>query len=753
MERRALIAAMFLTSFGLLLYELLLTRLFAVVLFADFAHLALALAMLGIAVGALAQHLWPSLVPDRGIAARLGWIALGQAAATIAAVAAAIRFPIVEAWETPPLTYQDRSHIANDLLDPVWFAALLPVLALPCAFAGLAFAGAFSRRKEHISALYGADLVGAGVAAIAFLPLLDILSGPDTAFVPILALAACALVLFSVEGSAGRVVAAGTGLAALVALGASLRNDLLVIRQSAGYAEDQLVYVRWTSLTRLAIERGKRGDYMLLDNASASEIFQTEARRAEVALEANRSLVYRLHDPPQRVAILAASAGPEVAVAQSLGYADIDAVDIAGEIFDIVAERYPTVSINPYLVGNTRRVKADGRSAILQARQPYDIIQMVHANLWSSAGLIANAWSPALLETEDAFVDYLRHLAPDGTLSFGRGAQTDGIFRSVVAALWVFGAEKPWQHVAWVGGRSTVLLVKPRPWTDDERARLAVAMEGCPGARLELDPTGEKPTKAFREKVGPAMTDDHPYDDTPERVWNSLWNSVEKQPLAALYRSILVQLAFVLAAGAVFIGGPLVWRGRSELAGTRNVATILAYVCCLGYGYLALETVAIHGLVLYVGHPTYAITVVVMAMLLGSGAGSAWSERLPARRLRTVLAAVLAIGAIGALFPAVLYRVGLQWSLPVRCAVTFAAMLPLAFPMGMAFPLGVRSLPDPARAVVPWAWALNGWMSVLASVGTVLLARLEGYSWAYLAALAAYALAWWLAPRLSRAAG
>ncbi|MFT5684915.1 MAG: hypothetical protein ACI8RZ_005860, partial [Myxococcota bacterium] len=46
-ELRARSLGVFLISGSLILYELLLTRLFAVVMFAQFAHLALALALLG----------------------------------------------------------------------------------------------------------------------------------------------------------------------------------------------------------------------------------------------------------------------------------------------------------------------------------------------------------------------------------------------------------------------------------------------------------------------------------------------------------------------------------------------------------------------------------------------------------------------------------------------------------------------------------------------------------------------------------
>ncbi len=753
--------ALFSMSSGLLLYELVLTRLFAVTLFADFAHLALALALLGIGVGAMAQHLWPSLVPDQGLERRVAWISLIQAVLTMVAVVAAIRFPVLRVSEVPPTTYQDRSYIKDDLFDPVWFAALLPFLSMPFAAAGLAFAGVFSRRKQDIGLYYGADLLGAAVGAVVFVPLLMALAGPDTAFVAVAACGLSAVALFVVEGDRrATALAGGVTLAAAIAALVALRGDLLPIRTAAGYSEDQLIYTRWTPLTRLAIHRDKRGDYMLLDNSSASEIVRTEARRDKLAHEATRALVYYLYDPPAHIAIMAASAGPEVASAQSRGFTQIDAIDIAGEIFDVVADRYPNEPVNPYRNGDTRRVNSDGRAAILRATEPYDVIQMVHANLWSSAGLMSNAWSPALLETREAFGTYFDHLSESGTISFGKGSDTDEIIRSVSAALRDRGVADPRRHIAYIGGQSRVMLARKHPWTEAEMARLRTAMAAFP-AELLLDPTAAEPPPLWNKIVSKssAMTDDHPYGDTPGAVVSNLASAIakttgeEQKPIAALYRSIVIQVGFVLLAGALFIGVPFLWRGRSEIAGLSGVGAALGYTAGLGYGYLAVETVLIHDLVLFVGHPTYAVTVVVLSMLLFSGLGSMWTQQRVAPPtggdLRLALGAVVALGlALAFVVIPGLYATALWLPLVARVAIVGVALAPLGFVMGLAFPLAIRAIPEDGAPIIPWAWAINGWMSVLGSLATVLIARLWGYTDAFLVALLAYAVAALLAGRL-----
>jgi hypothetical protein len=208
----------------------------------------------------------------------------------------------------------------------------------------------------------------------------------------------------------------------------------------------------------------------------------------------------------------------------------------------------------------------------------------------------------------------------------------------------------------------------------------------------------------------------------------------------------VVQSAFVLVAGLFFLVLPFVRRGPAQLQGVPGVGVILSYVACLGYGYLAIETILIHELVLFVGHPTYAVTLVLLVMLLSSGAGAVLSGRIPAERiqstLRRVLLGIVVLGAIQAfLVPDLLHATALGAPLAVRMGLVFIVLLPLGFIMGMPFPLVIRMLPDKASGIVPWAWALNGWMSVVASLATVLISRTWGYSSAFILALLAYAIA------------
>lgn len=751
---------MFLVSFALVLFELLLTRLFAVVLFASLAHLALALALLGIGVGSVMPYAFPRLLPSHDFERRLGWVCVAQGLSSAVAVICALALPLMQA------PAGSKPGAAANELNLATFALLLPILMVPFALVGFTLASTFQRYKARIGRVYAADLAGGGAAAVLFIPLLYVLSVPDVTLVVLACAAAGAATLWN---ASGWLTARRSLVVATVVMVAFLAVDpagLLQVRYFYNNDPDRIVEVQWTPLTRLALYKAAHNDIVILDSGSSSEVIVTREHALRKRPQFHRSFVYEMHDPPGQVAVLAASAGPEVAIAQSYGFTGVEAIDIAGEIADLVARHYPDAPDNPYLEGGTKRIKADARAAILHSPHTYDIIHMVHANLWSDVGMTANAWSPALLETSEAFGVYLDHLSKGGTISFGRGHHTPALARAASRALRERGYRQPWRQMAYVkkGRGLQVLLIKRDPWTDDDMARLK-ATAAKYRAQIVWSPRDtlhERALRLFFE--GPVMTDDRPYLDEPgllgEEMKGLLFGSDEEQGtfsamyyVKRIYRALAVQWFFVIGVGVFLMLFPLLRRGVSGLRAVPHKGRVLMYVACLGYGYLAIEIVLIHELVLYIGHPTYAVTVVVLSMLVSSGLGSFLCERIPfediSRRLVVILFMVLVLGYIQSTWvPDWLNAHALGWPTLTRFVVTGALLFPLGFLMGMAFPLAMRLLPASAAPVIPWAWALNGWMSVVASLTTIVISRESGYDDAFLVGLGAYLLAWLIAPGL-----
>ena len=169
----------------------------------------------------------------------------------------------------------------------------------------------------------------------------------------------------------------------------------------------------------------------------------------------------------------------------------------------------------------------------------------------------------------------------------------------------------------------------------------------------------------------------------------------------------------------------------------------MLYFVCIGAGYILVEVALIQKFVLFLGHPTYSVTAVLFAILLFSGLGSGWSDRQrDARGLAARLRWALPIGILLVVFavPPLLRMLG-GLSLPLRMLTAIALTAPLAFLMGMPFPLGMRALAARGGVHVPWAWAANGCGSVLGSVSAVLGAMLWNFSAMLVLAGVVYAFA------------
>jgi hypothetical protein len=203
---------------------------------------------------------------------------------------------------------------------------------------------------------------------------------------------------------------------------------------------------------------------------------------------------------------------------------------------------------------------------------------------------------------------------------------------------------------------------------------------------------------------------------------------------------VVLGMLLIISALAVvvFLILPLaLYRRRKESVRQAGLVALL-YFIAVGFGYILVEISLIQRFVLFLGHPTYALTVVVFLLLLSSGAGSVAARR----RVTNANKILLLLGLIAGLI--VLNVLVLPWLLPAAVGLPFAIKLvisalvlsPLGFLMGMPFPTGLRLVPT-----VEWAWALNAAASVLGSVMAMVIAIQFGLTVTLCCAALAYLLA------------
>ena len=191
-----------------------------------------------------------------------------------------------------------------------------------------------------------------------------------------------------------------------------------------------------------------------------------------------------------------------------------------------------------------------------------------------------------------------------------------------------------------------------------------------------------------------------------------------------LFSALIVSIVAVVV---ILVLPPLVL--GTKLPRERSVRSFLVYFLAIGAGYILIEVALIQKFVLFLGHPTYALTVVIFSMLVSSGLGSFLSRKLVNDRngrLVVVLAIAAALVAVLAAIVQPVLTAGVGLPLIVKMMATVILIAPAGFVMGIPFPTGLRLLEKRHEPSVRWAWSLNAAASVLGSVGALVLALYLG---------------------------
>jgi hypothetical protein len=409
-----------------------------------------------------------------------------------------------------------------------------------------------------------------------------------------------------------------------------------------------------------------------------------------------------------------------------------------------------------------RFVHDEARSRLTRERQRFDVLQVSLIDTWAATNAGAFALTENALYTQEAWAIFLERLEPGGLLSFSRWyrkTKPHEFYRLVslaTAALRARGVTRPREHLAIVAAPSTdadagTLLVGRDPFTAADLA----ALEGLAGRMrftLMLTPTSatdpvfaaiaeaadlEAFTDAFPVDIS-APTDDRPFFFQTVRMGDMFraetW-SRGGQERAKAFVVLGVLLATVVGLTASCLLLPLLLTTEKGLL--RGQAPLFTFFAAIGLGFMFVEVSQMQRLSLFLGHPSYSLSVVLFSLLLSCGIGSFLT---PVRRGAQVLALLAAVVAIaGALTPAVI-RLCEAGETPLRLVVAALLLVPCGLLMGMAFPLGMR-LAEGRAELTPWLWGINGAASVCASVLAVAVALGAGIAAAYWTGAAAYVVA------------
>jgi len=777
---RALAVA--LVSASTLAYEILLVRVFAIEEFHHFAYMAIGVAMLGL--GAAGTFL--ALVLQRRTAAPGGpafvWAALLTPIALIASPVLVHLIPL------------DVAQLAWDSAQWPRLASVYLLLALPFATGGLAVLLALTREPERTGVLYGAGFVGSGAgAALALVVLWLFLPTRALALPALIAAPGAVAAAFSTRVRSLRLASLlvlVVGLAVLVR--PAWRLDITpykALPQVEAYPQARRAVelsspLGWVVAVEAAAFRhapglslAYRGDFpqqtaLFVDAQLAGATSEWGAADTALLAWLPTALPYALCDC-ERVLVIGAGGGLDVGVALHHGARRVEAVELDPHIVRLAARS--ASGTLPW--ERVEWVVADARSHVASTEAEFDLVTLGPAQGFGSSAAGLHALNEDFLHTVDAYTTYLERLASDGMLAITRWMTVPPrenvrvILTAVEALRRISPAAVETGIVVVRSWATATVLVKPAGFAAAEIDSLAAWARS---RRFDLDwypgidaPHAEfnvleEPTlfraAAAAVRGGPAslsfadaypfsvqaLGDARPYPHHFLRLGSLRaffrGGAGDWLPFAEWgFVALLATLAQSLALSLLLLIVPVAWLGGGSVPVGRT--RLIAYFAAIGFAYLAAEIAVIQQLSLLLGHPVYAVAVVLAVFLIASGAGSAWSDRRPSAE---VWRAGVGLAVLLGIYATVLLD-AVRWLHPaplaVRAGLAALVLVPLAFVMGTPFPQGLRDLCGGEGQGVAWAWASNGFASVVAAPLAALIALESGSRVLLLAAGLAYAAA------------
>jgi len=494
------------------------------------------------------------------------------------------------------------------------------------------------------------------------------------------------------------------------------------------------------------------------------------------------------------ILIIGSGGGAQVLDALHYGAGKIVAVEINPIINDVITNRMRDYWGDLYQQPEVQVVTEEGRSFVRRSKEQYDAIISVHTI--SNAAIASGALSLAenYVLTREAFEDYLDHLKSDGVLYFTRPeTQIARLFSTGREALAARGITDLTSHFfayrtlpAQEGplaplykSFSAGFLMKKSPFTAEEisaiRKILKIDEPAKPGEgstevlytpgepasdsiyhRLLTAPELRTVYASESAQIEPA-TDDRPFFNQHTR-WSTInWKTfqdiftqnsprktrmaLEDRPIAEVTLIVLLVQSIVVAAVLILL--PLLKFSRQGLR-VPHRGSFLIYFAGLGLGFIMIEIALLQRFTLFLGQPVYTFAVVLAALLIFTGIGAALSDKfgVAARKnLRVIVPLILLTLLLTAFLTPFIFNAALGWSLLARVLVSVLILCPLGILLGMPFPSGLRIIGEEAHALVPWAWGVNGFFTVIGTVGALILGMAFGFNAVLVVAAICYLVA------------
>jgi len=794
----------FLTAFITLFVQILVHRIVSAKLVNNFAFLVISLTMLGFACSGVILSRWlPRFLEDLGEA-----LCICAVLFTATLVGATCVFYRID----PGTAYAVlRPGFVVSFFEWLPFALLF---AIPFVFCGLILGTLLSAPQFSARSVYASDLAGSALGAFAVIPAIRYV-GVETS---LLAAAGTLLVgtplLVSARRGGTRLALGLSVIGLLIAATQEERvfhmrypsESALSFTQLPG-SRWKLELMVWDPVARIEVMRmpppdADRDPYPCLIGGNARFL----SRFKRLLTQNNYAFTYAVDYDGKRdsltgieetiysaayeassvtnpnVCVIGVGGGFDILTALNFDASRVTGVEINSATVDILTRYYRDYFRHWVDDPRLRLVGGEGRHFLATHPDRFDVLQLSGVDSYSGTAAAAHVFSENYLYTAEAFDLYLSRLTDSGIINMMRLEYKPPreMLRALVTAVGALrraGSPRPAEHVIMLTAAArnfTALLVKKTPFTQAEERRVAEWAQKSPYFSVSASPSvnAERANiyqlflslgdprleilfrQAYPFDVSPAE-DDRPFFFRYSR-WNHLWSSrpgVEAS-VPIMEVSVLMLLAVIGVVGALCVLLPL---GLFAIRGLRTAEAgrFGVFFASIGIGYMAIEMALLQKFGLFLGHPNYALSVVLAALLLATGVGSLLSERilqsLGQIRLVAYVLTLLILIEYGFVFSRLPSLVA--WPFALKVMTVFALVSPIGVCLGTFMPSALEHLKVRAPGYAPWAWGINGIFSVLAPVISVGFSMTWGINALLLAAIPVYLVAGFAFPDSASARG
>jgi predicted membrane-bound spermidine synthase len=765
------ILSVFFVSFSVIMFEISLTRIFSVILFYHYVFLIISLSILGLGIGGLGFHFWNQkrVNRDKNFPV-LFLLGLTYVVVSILSVVVIIKFPV----------------IGN-----VFFYFLITLL--PFCFAGAFLAKVFRDWGDIAGKIYSADMIGAALGAISYIILINQIGAVNSAFsasglalLGILPLAwtqpgaGSKLKFSSVAVSFMIMILLFSGIFGIfiteVPISKDVNKDQFYAMQSS-FSNTDIIESRWSSFGRTDLLRFEEKSMMMglfVDGAAGTPMYKFDG---DISNAENRALLHlglysgffplRFLTENQKDSALSIGpgGGRDILLLLMAGVREVIGVEVNSDAVKIV-EDYADYNGGLYTsIPNVTIEIEDGRNYIKRTNKQYDIIFLSLPVSKTGNSLNSFVLNESTLFTTDSILDYYDHLTPEGQLIVVAHNKIE-IYKLVITINQAlksrgFSTKQVMERIMTAGPlMMPVLVFKKNAFTNEESTRIHQVIHPfkfsneimfIPHIEQEsfelFDNLEGKEDMAMMNQIMVALSkeevdltgiEDNSKIDlkppTDDRPFFYKFEPGLPEPLILLFWLTVAILFFIFYLPINQFKKTISSHSNLPKKPFTTIMIYMIFFLLLGAGYISIELALFHRFSIFLGKPAITLSIILFALLLGSGVGSFVSGKLVITRFKPLLiTSVFVISGLVIIYQlglGVLFKSFVNFDFQSRIILSSGLVMVIGFFMGFPFPYFIYNLKKlNFDDCIPWMWAVNGAASVLGAVLTIIIAISFGYSW------------------------